>query len=155
MPHFSGFPGQGGYNWDIDHDGVVDGKTEDTVENFAAELAGWKTKRERGEEYRMGTGTWSDQMDIFEQLFVGMTVDEVEQWFAKYTSDRNGRPLNPATTNEQDLAKLAALTDEEKAMLADVVTGATMSLNDSHGNIIGAIRKSFENRVKIDLTVGK
>jgi len=153
MPHFSGFPGQGGYNWDSDHDGVVDGKTEDTVENFAAELAGWKTKRERGAEYRMGTGTWSDQMNVFEQIFVGMTVEEVEAWFAKYTSDRNGRPLNPATTNEQDLAKLATLTDAEKAMLADVVTGATMSLNDSHGNIIGAIRKSFENRVTIDLTV--
>lgn len=81
------------------------------------------------------------------------SVEEVEAWFAKYTSDRNGRPLNPATTNEQDLAKLATLTDAEKAMLADVVTGATMSLNDSHGNIIGAIRKSFENRVTIDLTV--
>jgi len=153
MPHFSGFPGQGGYNWDIDHDAKVDGKTEDTVENFAAEIASWRTKRERGDSYRMGTGTWSNQMDTFQKLFTGMTVDEVEEWFKKYCSDRNGRPLNPATTNEQDLAKLAALTAGEKAMLADVVTGATMSLNDSHGDIISAIRKSFENPVSIDLTV--
>lgn len=153
MPHFSGFPGQGGYNWDIDHDGKVDGKTEDTEENFAAEIASWRTKRERGEGYRMGTGTWKDQMDTFEGIFTGMTIDEIEAWFTKYCSDRNGRPLNPATTNEQDLAKLTALTDAEKAMLADVVTGATMSLNDSHGNIIAAIRKSFEGRVDINLTV--
>ncbi|MBQ6858611.1 MAG: FMN-binding protein, partial [Clostridia bacterium] len=37
MPHLSGFPGQGGYNLDADHDAVVDGKTEDTEENFMAE----------------------------------------------------------------------------------------------------------------------
>jgi hypothetical protein len=45
------------------------------------------------------------------------------------------------------------LTDEEKAMLADVTTSATMSLNDSHGNILDAIKKSYENRVVIDLQV--
>jgi major membrane immunogen (membrane-anchored lipoprotein) len=151
MPHFSGFPGQGGYNWDMDHDGKVDGKTEDTVENFAAEVAGWRTKRERGDSYRMGVGTWADQMDTFERLFVGMTVDEVEEWFAKYTSDRNGRPLKPGSTNEQDKAKFDALTAEEQAMLADVVTGATMSLNDSHGNIVEAIRFAYENRIGLDI----
>ena len=43
MPHFSGFPGQGGYNIDIDHDGTVDGVSEDTVENFIAEIASWET----------------------------------------------------------------------------------------------------------------
>ena len=114
MPHFSGFPGQGGYNWDVDHDGKVDEKTPDTEQTFAAEIAGWKTKRERGDSYRMGTGTWAQQMDKFEQIFVGMTVDEVEEWFAKYCSDRNGRPLKPDSTNEQDKAKFDALTDAEK-----------------------------------------
>lgn len=38
-------------------------------------------------------------------------------------------------------------------MLADVVTGATMSINDSHGNILAAIKASFDNRVDIDLQV--
>ena len=47
----------------------------------------------RGDDYVMGTGTWTEQMDAFQQLFVGMTVDEVEEWFAKYCSDANGRPL--------------------------------------------------------------
>ena len=153
MPHFSGFPGQGGYNNDANHDGEIDGKTDDTVESFIAEIASWQTKRDRGDSYVMGAGTWSDQMNTFEEVFVGMTVDEVEEWFAKYTSDRNGRPLQAASSNEADKAKYDALTDSEKAMLADVVTGATMSLNDSHGNIIEAIRKSFENRVDINLTI--
>src|SRR5690606_20486800 len=124
-----------GYNLDADHDGVVDGKTPDTVENFAAEIADWRTKRERGSAYRMGAGTWAEQMDAFQEIFVGMTVDEVEAWFAKYTSDVNGRPLKPNATNEADKAKFEALSDQEKAMLADVVTRATMSLNDSHGDI--------------------
>lgn len=38
-------------------------------------------------------------------------------------------------------------------MLADVVTDATMSINDSHGNILAAIKASFDNRVDIDLQV--
>ena len=153
MPHFSGFPGQGGYNVDVNHDGVVDGKTEDSVDNFVAEIEGWVTKRDRGDSYRMGVGSWATQMDKFQELFVGMTVDEVELWFARYTSDRNGRPLKPGSTNEADAAKYDALTEYEKEMLADVVSGATMSLNDSHGNIIEAIRNSFENRVELDLTI--
>ncbi len=153
MPHFSGFPGQGGYNLDSDHDAKVDGKTEDTEENFAAEIASWQTKRERGADYVMGTGTWEEQMDKFQQLFVGKTVDEVEEWFEKYCSDLNGRPLKDGSDKEEDKAKYDALTDEEKAMLADVTTAATMSLNDSHGDILAAIRDSLNNQVAIELTV--
>ena len=154
MPHFSGWPGQGGYNNDSNHDAVVDGTTPDTEEQFTEEVAGWATKRDRGETYVMGTGTWSEQMDAFQQLFVGKTVDEVEEWFAKYCSDANGRPLKESSSGEGDAEKYAALTDEEKAMLADVTSSATMSLNDSHGDILSAIRASFENMVNVDLTLG-
>ena len=153
MPHFSGFPGQGGYNLDSDHDAKVDGKTEDTEENFTAEVASWQTKRERGADYVMGTGTWEEQMDKFEETFVGMTVDEVEDWFEKYCSDLNGRPLKDGSDKEEDKAKYDALTDEEKAMLADVTSTATMSLQDSHGDILAAIRDSLNNQVAIELTV--
>ena len=154
MPHFSGWPGQGGYNNDSNHDAVVDGTTPDTEEQFTEEVAGWATKRDRGETYVMGTGTWSEQMDAFQQLFVGKTVDEVEEWFAKYCSDANGRPLKESSSGEGDAEKYAALTDEEKAMLADITSSATMSLNDSHGDILSAISASFENMVNVDLTLG-
>ncbi len=152
MPHFTGFPGQS-YNNDENHDGKVDGQLTATEDTFLAEVNGWVTKRQRGEEYKMSTGTWSSQMDAFQKLFVGKTVAEVEDWFAKYTSDLNGRPLKADSDKPEDQAKYEKLTDDEKAMLVDVVSGATMSLNDSHGNIIGAIKKSFENRVDIDLTI--
>ena len=154
MPHFSGWPGQGGYNNDSNHDAVVDGTTPDTEEQFTEEVAGWVTKRDRGEDYVMGTGTWHEQMDAFQKLFVGKTVDEVEEWFAKYCSDANGRPLKESSSGEGDAEKYAALTDDEKAMLADVTSSATMSLNDSHGDILSAIRASFDNMVTVDLTLG-
>lgn len=152
MPHFSGFPGQGGYNWDENHDEVVDGKTPDTEENFFEEINGWKTKRERGESYVMGNGkTWVGQMDKYQETFVGMTVEEVEEWFVKYTSDRNGRALKDGSENAEDKAKYDALSDADKAMLADVTSSATMSLNDSHGDIIAAIKLAYENRMPLDI----
>jgi hypothetical protein len=154
MPHFSGFPGQGGYNNDENHDAKVDGKTADTEENFIAEVNSWATKRDRGEGYVMNTGTWSKQMDTYQKLFVGKTVEEVEAWFAKYTSDLNGRPLKADSDKPEDQAKYGALTEEEKAQLADVVSTATMSLKDPHGNILAAIKASFDKRQEIVLSVG-
>jgi hypothetical protein len=78
----------------------------------------------------------------------------VEAWFAKYASDVNGRPLKADSSNEQDVTKYNALSDEDKAYLADVTSSATMSLKDSHGDILAAIRKSFENKVPVELTIG-
>lgn len=155
MPHFSGFPGQGGYNWDENHDGTITGKTADTEENFTEEVASWQSKRARGKDYVMGTGTWAQQMDAFEALFTGMTVSEIEDWFAAYTSDRNGRPLKEGSENEEDAAKWDALSDEDKAMLADVTTSATMSLNDSHGNIIAAIQNAYDSRVPLGVAIAE
>jgi hypothetical protein len=146
MPHFSGFPGQGGYNYDENHDAKVDSVIAVDDASFQAQIASWLTKRQRGDEYMMNTGTWTDQANKFAQIFVGKTVAEIEEWFAKYTSDRNGRPLKDGSTNEADAAKYKALSDEDKAILADVTTAATMSLNDGHGNILGALKKAYENR---------
>jgi uncharacterized protein with FMN-binding domain len=156
MPHFSGYPGQGGYNYDENHDEKVDGMTADTEENFFAEIEGWKTKRERGEAYVMGNGkTWTEQIEGYEAIFVGKTVEEVEEWFNKYTSDLNGRALKDGSDKPEDKAKYDALTAEEKAMLADVTSSATMSLKDSHGDIIAAIKAAFANKQHIVLQIGK
>ena len=144
MPHFSGFPGQGGYAlWD-DAQGKTNGTTEDTEENFLAEVSAWTTKRERGNDYKLNTATWSQEMDTFQQLFVGKTVDEVDAWFEKYCSDVNGRPLTAESAQEGDQEKYAALTDEEKQQLADVTSSATMSLKDNHGDLLAALRKAWE-----------
>ena len=150
MPQFSGFPGQGGYNNDENHDGKVEGKTADTEDQYLAEFDTWKTKRERGDSYKLNSGTWASEMDVFEQLFVGKTVAEVEDWFAKYT-DANGRPLQAEAKSDEDKAKFSALTDDEKKMLEDVRTGATSSLKDGHGDFIQAIKNAYENRRPITL----
>ncbi|MBE5803593.1 MAG: FMN-binding protein [Clostridiales bacterium] len=144
MPHFSGFPGQGGYAlWD-DAQGKVSGKTEDTDEAFLEEVSGWVSKRQRGDDYKLNTGTWQQQMDVYEQLFTGKTVDEIESWFGKFCSDETGRPLKEDASSEADQTKYAALSDEEKAQLTDVTSSATMSLRDSHGDILSAIRRAWE-----------
>ncbi|MBR4847599.1 MAG: FMN-binding protein [Phascolarctobacterium sp.] len=147
MPHFAGWPGQE-YNYDENHDEVVDGTLVYDDDAFLEAIAGWQTKRERGDGYKMNSGSWSSEADKFEEIFVGMTVEEVNEWFVKYCSDKNGRPLKEPgeKTSDEDRAKYEALTDEEKAMLADVTASATMSLNDSHGNILAAIEKAYENR---------
>lgn len=150
MPHFSGYPGQGGYNYDENHDEVVDSKTVDTEDNFKAEVNSWNTKRERGDSYRLNTGTWTDQMNYFQDMFVGMTVEEVQSWFDKYTSDVNGRPLKADSDKPEDQTKYKALSEEDKAMLADVITTATMSLKDAHGDIIAAIKEAYDNRIPVE-----
>ena len=133
---------------------MADGVIEVTSESFLAEVESWQSKRERGEGYVMGTGVWAQQMDKLQTVSVGKTVEETNAWFAAYCSDRNGRPLKAGSSNEQDAAKYDALTEDEKAMLADV-TSAIKSLNDGHGNILGALEKAWANRVAIELTIGK
>ena len=155
MPHFSGYPGQTPYSSDLDHDQKADETApEITDDTFLAEFPTWLTKRARGEGYKMGTGTWSTQMDKYEQLFVGKTVEEIEDWFSKYTA-KNGRPLKDGLSDTEDSSKYMNLSDEEKAMLADVTTAATMSLNDSHGNILAAIKDAYANRMDVQLKVGE
>ncbi len=153
MPHFSGWPGTEGYNV-TDHDThKVTGLSDNTVEFITDEVNNWKTKRQR-ENYGMNPkNDWVDQMDFYQEYFKGMTVAEIETWFTKYTSDRNGRPLKPDATNEQDKAKYDKLSDADKAVIADVITGATMSLNDAHGNIIAAIKDAYNNRVAVTVPV--
>ena len=93
-------------------------------------------------------------MNIFENFFIGMTTEEVGQWFADYCSDVNGRPLFGASENEEDIAKYEAFTDEEKSSL-DAISGATMSLRDAHGDILGSIEKAWTNAKDTNITVGQ
>ncbi|MGN0776600.1 MAG: FMN-binding protein, partial [Candidatus Ventricola sp.] len=141
----AGWPGQS-YNSDADGDGVVDGLLEETEEIFTTETLSWLSKRQKGSDYKMNSGTWEQEMDIFESFFVGKTVEEIDAWYAKHCSDVNGRPITAASTKEADVAKFSALTDEEKTV-NDAISGATMSLTDAHGDILAAIRKAVANAI--------
>jgi hypothetical protein len=94
---------------------------------------------------------WYKQMDFYQSFFKGKTVAELESWFAKYTTTA-GRPIKASTTNEADLAKFNKLTDAEKAQLADVVSGATMSVRDAHGDFLGAVGEAYKNRHEVVIT---
>ncbi len=148
MPNLTGLPGQS-YSTDADHDGKADGEVEQTDDNYVAEVASWITKRQRGDTYQLNSATWTEEMDQFEETFKGMTIDELKDWYATYCSDVNGRPLHGTSEDEKDIAKYDALTDDQKAEM-DAISTATMSLNDAHGNIIGAIEKAYENRQALE-----
>ena len=155
MPHFSGWPGKEGYNV-FDHEKEsVTGLSENSEDLSATEINGWLTKRERGDSYHMNPqNEWYKQMDAYETMFTGWTVQEIRDWFGKYTSTRNGRPIKLNSENEDDKKALAAMTDEDLAVLTDVTSQATISLSDSHGLILEAIEEAYANRQPA-LTVGK
>ncbi len=155
MPHFSGWPGKEGYNV-FDHEKeAVTGVSENTEDSVKAEVNGWLTKRERGDTYEMNPqNEWYKQMDAYEAMFTGMTVQEIRDWFGKYTSTRNGRPIKLNSENEDDIKALAAMSEEDKAVLADVTSQATISLSDAHGLILEAIEEAYANR-KASLTIGE
>lgn len=154
MPHFSGWPGIQGYNVTDHASAKVTGVSKNTDESIAAEVNGWQTKRERGDKYGMNyNNDWHKQADFYQTFFKGKTVADIEAWFAKYCSDVNGRPLTDKSTKEEDKAKLAKLTDAEKKDLADVTSGATMSLKDPHGDFLAALKKAYENRKEVSIPI--
>ncbi len=149
MPHFSGWPDKEGYNVTDHATAKVTGVSKNTLESATAEVNAWETKRERGDSYEMNPNNeWYKQMDFYQKWFEGKTVAEIKEWFAKNTTSA-GRPIKATTTNQDDLNKLAKLTAAEKTQLADVVSGATMSLKDGHGDFLGALENAYNNRVEV------
>ena len=136
------------YAYDEAHDGTNITELTETEETWTSEVSNWNTKRQLGSNYKMNSGTWEQEMDIYEEFFKGMTKDEVLAAEANLFSDVNGRPLNGKSDKEADVTKAAALTDEQKAQI-DSLAGATMSVNDAHGNIIAAIVKAMDNQEAI------
>ena len=112
---------------------------------FLDEVAAWITKGTKGDAYMMNSGSWRSQMDAYERLFTGMTVDEAEAWFASSCSDETGRPIAEDSDSDADQAKLAALGPDGRQLLTDVRSSATMSLRDAHGDILTAIRRAWED----------
>jgi hypothetical protein len=147
MPHFAGWPGTPGYNVTNHDTKKVDGVSANTVESTAADVSAWKTKRERGDSYGMNAkNDWYKQMDYYQSIFIGKTVDEVEAWFKTYASDATGRPLNPATKDAKEKSKYDALSPADQKVAVDARSGATMSITDAHGNVLAALRDAWNNR---------
>ena len=121
MAHIAGWPGTPGYNVTNHETEKVDGVSPNTVEPTAADINAWKSKRERGDSYGMhAKNDWWKQMDFYESIFVGKTVDEVDAWFKTYASDKTGRPLFAETKDAAEKTKF-----------------------DAHGNIITALHDAW------------
>lgn len=156
MPHLSGWPGTPGYNVADHTTGKIVAKSANTEASIAAEVNAWKTKRERGDNYHMNDkNEWYKQANFYQNFFKGKTVAEIEAWYAKNCSDLNGRPLKvpTETTKPEDKAKYEKLTAAEQKALADVVSGATISLKDAHGDFLGALKEAYANRVEVTIPV--
>jgi LysM repeat protein len=144
------------------HDPKADQATNDA---FKKSIDGvWETKREEGYAYDMthkiskGAADnltkkeWFEQLDFYEAFFKGMTVAEVETWFKTYTDSTNGKPIKmayPDKLTDAEKAKAANFTDKEKAMLVDVTTSATMSLEDDHSLFITALKEAFAAKKEV------
>lgn len=153
MPHFSGWPDKAGYNITDHATAKVTGVSVNTKESAAAEVSSWKTKRQRGDSYDMNPANeWYKQMNFYQNFFVGKTVAELKVWYAKNTTAA-GRPIKAATVKQDEIDKLAKLTATEKAALADVVAGATMSVSDAHGDFLGALQNAYDNRLEVVIPV--
>ena len=151
MPHFSGWPGKEGYNVTDPATGKVTGVSESTEESLEQEISAWRTKRERGDDYGMNpSNEWYKQMNAYQQWMIGKTTAELRTWYARFTSQRNGRPIKADSDNEEDQKALQALSEAERAELTDVTSMATMSLSDAHGLILEAIEKAYENRTPVE-----
>ncbi|MBQ8201625.1 MAG: FMN-binding protein [Clostridia bacterium] len=118
---FSGFPG-----------GDV------TEDSFMSEIAAWTTKGAQGDRYMLGSGSWRSQMDAYEQMMTGKTIDEVNDWFSQYFSAETGKPLSSG-------AAFDSLSDTDRTALTDMTSRATMSLRGEHGNILLAIQRAWED----------
>ena len=147
MPHFAGWPGTSGYNVTNHETEKVDGLSPNTVASTTADVAAWKTKRERGDSYGMNPkNDWHKQMDFYQGVFVGKTVDEVDAWFKTYASDKTGRPLAADAKDAAEKAKFDALSAADKKVAVDARSGATMSITDAHGNVIAALHDAWDKR---------
>ena len=128
---------------DENADGTVDSVHEQSEDSFIEQISSYKTKRALGSNYKMNSGTWTQEMDIYEKFFAGKTTSEIETLVKDLFSDLNGRPLNGNSTKDDDIKKAEGLSDDQKAVI-DSLAGATMSVNDAHGNLIKALVKSYE-----------
>ena len=120
-------------------------------EAFLSEISAWKTKGAQGDDYMLTSGSWREQMDAYEQMMVGKTVDEVKSWYAdrgQGTSNTTAPTASePEATTAADVgtAQVAAPegADAQTGMQTDATTSATMSLQGEYGDILLAIERAW------------
>ncbi len=111
---------------------------EDT---FMQEVSAWQTKGMMGEDYKLESGTWREQMDAYQKLMVGKTVEEVKSWY----QNRGDASSESNATNAADAGAAQPMNDMADVPSYDVISAATMSLTGEYGDILLAIERAWED----------
>ena len=115
-------------------------------DRFMKEVSAWQTKGAMGDDYMLTSGSWREQMDVYEQMMVGMTVEEVKQRWGKSTiettSETESTTAADAGTAQpmNDMADVPAATSQP-----DAASGATMSLTGEYGDILLAVERAWND----------
>lgn len=128
---FSGFP--------------KDAEGEDA---FLSEVASWTTKGAQGDSYMLESGSWRQQMDVYEREMVGKTVDEVKEWYAsrgKGTAETTAPASESESTTAADAGTAQVAAPEGADATVDAASSATMSLQGEYGDILLAIERAWED----------
>ena len=108
---------------------------------FLQEVSSWQTKGMMGEGYKLQSGTWREQMDAYQKLMVGKTVEEVKTWY----QNRGDASSESNATNAADTGTAQPMNDMANVPSADAISAATMSLQGEYGDILLAIERAWED----------
>ena len=115
-------------------------------EAFLSEVAAWTTKGAMGEDYMLESGSWRQQMDTYEQMMVGKTVDEVKTWYAgRGNADTTASTSESEATTAADAGTAQVDAPEGADATVDAASSATMSLQGEYGDILLAIERAWED----------
>lgn len=110
-------------------------------EAFLQEISSWQTKGMMGDNYKLQSGTWREQMDAYQKLMVGKTVEEVKTWY----ENRGDASSEANTTNADDAGAAQPMNNMADVPGADAISAATMSLTGEYGDILLAIERAWED----------
>ena len=116
-------------------------KDTDGEESFLNEVSAWQTKGMMGEDYMLASGSWREQMDAYQKLMVGKTVEEVKTWY----QNRGDASSESNATNAADTGTAQPMNDMANVPSADAISAATMSLQGEYGDILLAIERAWED----------
>ena len=112
-------------------------------EDFLTGVAAWQTKGSMGDQYMLESGSWRQQMDIYQQQMIGKTVEEVKAWYGNRNSTSTASETEATTAEDAGTAQ--PMNDMAAVPAADAASGATMSLQGEYGDILLAIERAWED----------
>jgi len=113
-------------------------------DRFLQEVSQWTTKGAMGDDYKLASGSWREQMDWYEQQMVGKTVEEVKTWYA---SLKGGNTSETQVTDAADAGAAQPVNDmadvPAATAAADAESSASIALEGEYGEILLAVERAW------------